>query len=63
MAFYSRNIDKPKVIYDIHDKEMLSIINSFKQWRHYHEGAAHMVLVYSDHKNLDYCTTTKVFHR
>ena len=42
VAFYSRKMDKPEVNYDIHDKEMLAIVSSFKQWRHYREGAAHM---------------------
>ena len=62
-AFYSRKMDKPEVNYDIHDEEMHTIVSSFKQWRHYLEGAAHIVLVYSDHKNLMYFTTTKVLNR
>ena len=34
VALYSRKMDKAKVNYDIHDKEMLAIVSTFKQWRH-----------------------------
>ena len=62
VVFYSRKIDKPEVNYDIHDKEMLAIVSSFKQWCHHLEGAAHMVLVYSDHKNQEYFITSKTLN-
>ena len=42
---------------------MLAIVNCFKQWRHYLEGANHLITVYSDHKNLEYFTTTKQLNR
>jgi hypothetical protein len=32
-------------------------------WRHYLEGALCTVMVYSDHQNLEYFTTTKVLNR
>jgi hypothetical protein len=48
--------------YDIHDKEMLTIVSSFKEWRKYLEGAEHSILVFSDYKNLKYFTTTKVLN-
>ncbi|GME32536.1 reverse transcriptase domain protein [Neofusicoccum parvum] len=49
--------------YDIHDKELLAIVTAFKEWRHYLEGATHQVMVYCDHKNLSYFTTTKELTR
>lgn len=49
--------------YEIHDKELLAIVDAFKQWRVYLEGPKHEVQVYSDHKNLLYFTTTKVLNR
>lgn len=49
--------------YEIHDKELLSIVDCFRIWRHYLEGAAHSVQVVSDHKNLEYFTTTKQLTR
>ena len=49
--------------YEIYDKELLAIHEAFKHWRSYLEGATHVVLVMSDHKNLEYFTTTKVLTR
>ena len=34
-----------------------------KQWRHYPQGPNHNVLIQCDHKNLEYCQTSKVFSR
>ena len=49
--------------YEVHDKELLAIVEAFKQWRVYLEGSKYQVKVYSDHKNLLYFTTTKVLNR
>lgn len=63
VAFHSRKMDKAEINYEIHDKEMLAIVSCFKEWRRYLEGAAHTILVYTDHKNLEYFTTSKVLNR
>jgi hypothetical protein len=63
VAFNSRKMTATELNYDIHDKEMLVIIFSFKEWRRYLEGAEHSILVFSDHKILEYFTTTKVLNR
>jgi hypothetical protein len=62
VAFYARKMIAGELNYDIHDKEMLVIVSSFKEWRRYLEGAEHSILVFSDHKNLEYFTTTKVLN-
>ena len=49
--------------YDIHDKELLAIVDAFKHWRHYLQGARHEVSVITDHKNLTAFTTTKALNR
>jgi hypothetical protein len=49
--------------YDIHDKEMLAVIASLKKSRLYLEGAIHSVMIYPDHKDLEYWTTTKTLNR
>lgn len=49
--------------YEIHDKELLAIVVSFKQWKVYLEGPKFTVNVLSDHKNLIYFTTTKILNR
>jgi hypothetical protein len=38
--------------YEIHDTEMLAIIQGLEEWRHYLEGARHLVEIWTDHKNL-----------
>jgi hypothetical protein len=62
VAFYSRKMTATELNYDIHDKEMLAIVSAFKEWRRYLEGAEHPILVFSDYKNLEYFTTTKVLN-
>jgi hypothetical protein len=62
VAFYSRTITATEYNYDIYDKEMSAIVPAFKEWRRYLEGAEHSILVFSDHKNLEYFTTTKVLN-
>ena len=54
VAFHSRKMDKAKINYDIHDKEMLAVVSAFKEWRRYLEGARFQIIVYTDHKNLEY---------
>ena len=46
--------------YNIHDKELLAIFEAFKIWQHYLEGLAYPIDVVTDHKNLDYFSTTKI---
>jgi len=60
---HSRKFTSAKINYEIHDKELLAVVSSFKHWRRYLEGATHQIQVYSDHQNLKYFTTTKVPNR
>src|SRR5450755_408266 len=53
----------PELNYDIHDKELLAIVEAFKEWRVYLKGPQHQVLVYTDYKNLVAFTTTKQLNR
>jgi len=46
--------------YDIHDKELLAIFKAFKIWWHYLEGPTLPINIVTDHKNLEYFSTTKV---
>lgn len=63
VAFYARTMIDAELNYDIYDKELLAIVEAFKQWRAYLEGAAFKIQVYSDHNNLQYFTTTKLLSR
>jgi len=63
VAFHSRKFQPAEINYEIHDRELLAVVDAFKHWRRYCEGAIHQVQVYSDHQNLEYFTTTKVLNR
>jgi len=60
IAFHSRTFSAPELNYDVHDKELLVIFEAFKMWRHYLEGSASPIDVVTDHKNLEYFSTTKI---
>jgi len=45
--------------YEIHDKEMLAIMQALEEWRHFLEGAEHKFEIWTDHKNLEYLQTSK----
>ena len=39
VTFYSCTLTAPELNYDTHDKELLTIFEAFKTWRHYLEGS------------------------
>jgi len=59
VAFYSKSLSPVEQNYEIHDKEMLAIIHALEEWRHFLEGACHLVEIWMDHKNLEYFMTAK----
>jgi len=59
IAFHSRAFSAIEINYDVHNKELLAIVEVFKKWQHYLEGIAVPVEVYMDHKNLTYFLETK----
>jgi hypothetical protein len=63
VAFHSRKMTPAELNYEIHDKELLAIIDAFKTWRSYLEGSHHPITILSDHKNLQYFRTSKVLNR
>jgi len=56
---YSHSMQPAELNYEIYDKELLSIFEAFRQWCNYLEGSAHIILILSNHKNLEYFMTTK----
>ena len=60
IAFHSHTFMPPKLNYDVHDKELLTIFEAFKIWRHYLEGSPTPIDMVMDHKNLEYFSTTKL---
>jgi hypothetical protein len=63
VAFYSRKMSQAEKNYDTHDGELLAIVEAFKHWRHYLEGAVESVELLTDHANLQGFMTTKVLTR
>jgi len=63
VAFLSRTLSASELNYDTHDKELLAIFDAFKKWRHYLEGSGSPLDIVTDHKNLEYFSTTKLLTR
>ena len=63
VAFHSRKLTPAEQNYNIHDKELLAIVDAFKHWRHYLQEARHEISVVTDHKNLTAFTTTKTLNK
>jgi len=60
VAFHSHTFTAAELNYDTHDKKLLAIFKAFKNWWHYLENLAYPIDVVTDHKNLEYFSTTKV---
>lgn len=63
VAYHSRTLTGAEFNYDIHDKELLAIFEAFTIWRKYLDRTKDTVSVLTDHKNLEYFSTTKVLTR
>src|SRR5258707_9426737 len=59
VAFFSCLLQSAECNYNTHDKELLAIFKAFKSWRHFLEGVATTIDTVTDHKNLEYFTTSK----
>jgi len=62
VAFHSRKLISAERNYQIHDKELLAIMEAFKEWRRYLRGEEESVTVYTDHQNLQSLLTKKVWN-
>jgi len=54
LAFYNKCFLPAELNYDVHDKEMVGIVNCFQGWKHFLIGAPEQIVVYTDYKNLKY---------
>ena len=63
VAFFARSLGPSELNYHVYDKELLAIVEAFKQWRAYLEGSKYTIQVYTDHNNLQHFTTTQVLSR
>ncbi|CEH15898.1 FOG: Transposon-encoded proteins with TYA, reverse transcriptase, integrase domains in various combinations [Ceraceosorus bombacis] len=59
VAFRSRKLNSAERNYEIHDKELLAIVDAFHEWRHYCSNSRHQILVLTDHRGLEYFATKR----
>jgi len=54
VGFTSKSLSSAERNYEIHDKELLSVIRGLEEWRHILEGTKHTIEILNDHWNLTY---------
>ena len=60
VTFYFYTFTVAELNYNIYNKKLLAIFKAFKIWQHYLEGPASSINIVTDHKNLEYFSTTKM---
>jgi len=59
VAYYSRKLKDPERNYDIHDKELLAIMDALQKLDTYCKTTGPKITILTDHKNLEYWKTKK----
>ena len=59
VAYFSKKHSPAKCNYEIYNKELMTIVHTFEEWRPELEGSPTPVKVITDHKNLEYFMSTK----
>lgn len=59
VAFSSQKMSQPKRNYDVGDQELFAIKTALEDWRYLHEGATHSIMIFTDHRNLEYLRIAK----
>ena len=63
VAFFSTRHTPAKCNYEIYNKEFMTIIRYFKEWRAELESMPHHIQVVSDHRNVEYFMSTELLNR
>ena len=63
VAYFSKKHSPPECNYEIYDKELMAIVRAFEEWRAELQSVENPITVLTDHKNLEYFTTTKLLNR
>ena len=58
-AYYSRKLKDSEHNYDIHDKELLAIVDALRKWDTYCKTMGPKITILTDHKNLEHSKTMK----
>jgi len=59
VAYYSRKLKDLERNYNIHDKELLVIVDALRKWDTYCKTTGLKITILTDHKNLEYWKTKK----
>lgn len=57
IAYFSRKLNVGERNYPPHKQELLAVVEAVDHWRCYLEGNAHPILIYTDHRSLEYINT------
>jgi RNase H-like domain found in reverse transcriptase/Reverse transcriptase (RNA-dependent DNA polymerase)/Integrase zinc binding domain len=63
VAYFSSKHSSTECNYEIYDKELLAIIKCLEEWRPELQGTQESFEILTDHKNLEYFTTTKALNQ
>jgi len=63
VAFHSRKLNSAEPNYEIHDKELLAILEALMEWKHYLYSADKQITVYTNQQNLQHFLTTKKWNQ
>jgi len=62
VAFFSKKHSPAECNYEIYDKQLMAIVQAFEEWRAELRSVENPISVLTDHKNLEYFTTTKLLN-
>jgi len=63
VTFLSKSLNETERNYEIHDKEIFTIIRGLESWRHLLEGVQFKFEIWTDHKNLEYFMKVQKLNR
>jgi hypothetical protein len=63
IAFYSQKLSPAEINYKVHNKELLAIVESFRDIQAWLLGASFPISVITDHKNLEYFMSSQILNR
>ena len=63
VAYISKSLNETERNYEIHDKEMLAVVQCLELWRHFLEGTRSKFEVWMDNKNLEYFMSNQKLNR
>jgi hypothetical protein len=62
VAYFSKKHSPVECNYEIYNKELMAIVWAFEEWHPELQSVINPICVLSDHKNLEYFTTTKLLN-